>query len=302
MNETEDILDVVKIRNAKPIWDNEDQRIIGWELDVEGESYPADMSPKQIRLPLEAVVRLKTVEGWRPIVATSRLYKPIPHQKVTRIFEESTKWNVKPHAFVDEPTRIVMLYDEGQPFRIVGDELSFNLSVTNSYDLSLGINIDGYLENKTYGWGFFLGLAGKWEATFKHYWDEVKLRQKMTEKIAEIMEKKNERIELCASFASVVVTPDIITKVARALNCQKKEKHIWDVMVGSSLPEGVSIEATWVKNAGFTCVTTSHQITAWQMLGLFAAWGSGLTGYRKTDVAQRLFMVVESILKEENAI
>jgi hypothetical protein len=313
-----DVLEMVKIRNARPIWDAKDERIVRWRLatgpndaepDKSGEVY--EVTPETLRMPLESLVLLRSNDPmlnpiWVPIVATSHFYRPIPHQLVLSYFLDVIKARYPDsplirRTHIDSPTRMIKLFGVDETVEIEGDELSFYMSITNSYDLSLGIHTDGYIHNEAQDWGLFLGLAGKWEGTFKHYWDAPKLKLKMSERIVKILQKKEARIATIKAFAGTKITPDTITKVGRALNCQKKEKNTWDASIPTIVPEGVEINTVWVKNAGFTCVSMNDSMTAWQMTGLFAKWASNLSDRRKTDISQRLFFVIEKILKEERA-
>lgn len=318
MNETEeDILAIAKIRSAVTVWDDKDEKMLRWKLQAEldGATSEYDVIPNQIRTPPEVLVLLSSPpptghEGmgfWKPIIVTSRYYVPIPHQRVLRYFENALRARYPNHPHVERPyvteeTRMIMLFDVGETVEIMGDKLSFYMSTTNSYDLSLGIHTDGYIRNEAQGWGFFLGLAGKWQGTMKHYWDDQTLEEKMKLKIIDILDKKDARIEAIRAFAGTMVTPETFTKVGRALNCQKREKLNWDLAIPRLLPEGVQVQTTWVKNAGFTVTTINAPINAWQMLSMFAAWSESLSVDRRTDIAQRLFAVIEKTLKDEGAI
>lgn len=305
IEERTDIIKTEKIRSATAVYDDKDHRVELWRLMTDaGEVLIPPMAmrghPERIiEVTYELGDALPGFESFTEATVTcSALYKPITHQKVLNAFLTKLRHHYGDREFAksilsDEKTRMVRVYyPDPQQIKVHNETLEFGLSITNSYDCSYGIHIDGYLYERNVDYGIFLGLAGSWKSTLKHYHDDAKLNTKVAELLKRTLEAKDERIAHIQKFATIYISAETFTKVGRMLNLQRKEIDSWCEMYEKQM------NTVWVKNAGFTVtVLLQPTMTAWDMLKCFAKWSIKRSDERKFDIAQRLYQVVDAVIK-----
>jgi hypothetical protein len=299
--ETPDEIQTPKIMKMTPTWG--EKRVALWEVETTGGIFRIESD--QINPPPECliIVRQPQEATFWPTKTCSIYYTPIPHQVVQEYFFQAVQnrypgVSPQPHPYVRERNRMIALYDIGEKVAIPGHNelLHFQMCITNSYDLSLGITVDAYLWDEQLQVGFFLALAGKWAGTFKHYWTKEVLQTKLNERIGKILSKKDERIASIQKFATIFIMPEVITDIGRALNTQKRE------FARLQQQGETQIGCEWVKNAGFTCTELKQPMTAWQALMMFAGWSNYVSPERKIDIAQQLYVAVEYVLDKHHLL
>jgi len=289
-NEKIDVLELKDIAAICPKWTEANTKVTKYVItDVEGAEYWLDeigASPE----------RLVVANGW-PTVTCSRHYRPIPHQTIESIFLEAVKeiWRIEGNPelltrkYPNAPWRMVKVY--GVEERVIaGHKVKLGVTITNSYDMSLGIHIDGFLMLPNNA-GLFLGIGGSWRNNIRHYWSNDMITKRIYSELKKVKEGCDERLETIAFLDELPATEIFLSKLAKELGMRKREIEAWNNA------SAFNIKAEWGKNDG-PKLTPLTDVSIWYSLQDFVMWAMSLYDWREVEVLRNLYPSIYRILRE----
>jgi hypothetical protein len=288
--EEDDVVEVRVVSKITPLY-NDKSIAVSWDVEVDNDE-TFNIESNAVRAIPE---RLVVVNGEHPTVTATHHYEALTHAQVERYMLSAIGYfagtKVSKRIFERSMHRMVNIYLLGETVTIPNTDsvLEFGYSISNSYDLSLGVHINGYLYERATRTGFYVGhLASFSDSFLKHFWTPEEIVKKIKEKIDSINEGRDEIVALCGEFATRYVNAEIWTRVGRELGFQKREVASWNT-------EGITVE--WVKGEGFTVTAIADPTTAWDMLKIFARESYALANTRRRlDVNRKMFSVISAVL------